>query len=164
MQLSEWISKELGHHLHHEPETGYVGGFDIVVKCLVSSVVERNMLNHNGFDPNKWDKIITLKRNDTRKAAESMTIAESNQNWHGHYNLTDNWIKQNESKIQENEIFISRGNEVIDRIDFPALKLTYEGIYQTGEEIPMLKDYLGITNPQYLDMLDKRNKYRRDFI
>ena len=160
-QLSEWVSEELGYHLHHEPEEGgYVGGFNIVVKHLVDSVVKSNIEIHNHFDPALWDKIITLKRNDVRRAAESFTFAQQYNLYHQHYSITNKWIRENEQTINENEVFIGRGNEIIDKIEFAGLKLTYEGIYETGEEIPMLKDYLGITEPQYEWMLDKTYKYR----
>lgn len=163
-QLGEWISKELKHQLYHEPNTTNIDGDNIVVKHIVNSVVDLNMELQNGFDPNAWDKIITLKRKDIRKAAESMVIAEYNQKWHSPYTIPDEWIKEHESEIKENEPFIGKGNEVIDKIEFAGLKLTYEGIYETGKEIPMLKEYLGITNPQYQSMLDKKNKYRRDIL
>jgi hypothetical protein len=159
-QLSEWVSKELGYHLHHEPETGYVGGFNVVVKVLVHSVLNRNLETHSGFDPGMWDKIITLKRYDTRRAAESFTHAQQTDLYHQHYSINNKWIEDNEYQIGEDELFIIRSNEIIDKIEFPCLKLTYEGIYETGEEMTMLKEYLGITEPKYEEMLNGRHKYR----
>ena len=163
-QLGEWISKELKHQLYHEPNTTNIDGDNIVVKHIVNSVVDLNIELQNGFDPNDWDKIITLKRNDIRGAAESMVIAENNQKWHSPYTISNEWIKEKESDVKENETFIGKGNEVIDKIDFAGLKLTYEGIYNTGEDTPKLQEYLGITNPQYQHMLDKKNKYRKDIL
>lgn len=163
-QMSRWIANELGHHLYHEPPTGYIGGFNIIAKFLVNGVMHKSGETHNDFDPGMWDKIITLKRNDVRKAAESMTIAEDTEMFHSHYAITDAWIKHNEYYIHQNELFIGSGNEIIDNIKFAGLKLTYEGIYETGEELPMLKEYLGITNPKHEQMLDKKFKYRKGLL
>jgi hypothetical protein len=164
-RLSEWVSKELGYHWHHEPEEGgYVGGFDIVVKVLVSSILLTNLERFNRFDPRSWDKIITLKRNDTRKAAESFAHAQQYDLYHSKYYINNKWIEDNEYQIGEDDIFISKGNEVIDKIDFPCLKLTYEGVYETGKEMTMLKEYLGITEPKYEEMLNHKHKYRNHLL
>ena len=154
------LVKELDHHLFHEPQTYCIDGDNIVVKYLVGSIVEINMELINGFNPAKWDKIITLKRNDIRAAAESFTYAQQQDSYHSAYFIGNKWMKNNEHQIREDEIFISKYNGVIDKIEFAGLKLTYEGIYETGKEIPMLEEYLGITKPKYKDMLNYKNRYR----
>ena len=159
-QLSEWIAKELNHLHIHEPNINFKGGDDIVVKHLVLNIVSLNMEFIPPFNPDKWDKIITLKRNDIRGAAESFTYAQQTELYHQHYSINNKWIEDNEYQIGEDDIFISKCNEVIDKIDFAGLKLTYEGIYETGEELPMLKECLGITKPKHEWMLDKTYKYR----
>jgi hypothetical protein len=130
----------------------------------VKSVLNRNLETRNGFDPGMWDKIITLKRNDTRRAAESFTHAQQTELYHQHYSINQKWIEDNKHQIDEDEIFIIRGNTIIDKIEFPCLKLTYEGIYETGEELPILKEYLGITDPKHEEMLNGKHKYRNHLL
>lgn len=163
-QLSNWIAKEFDYNCIQEPTRDYIGGDDVVVKHLAMSIIESHTIPYADFDPKRWDKIITLKRKDILKVAESITFAQERNLYHSTYTINSEWVKNNEYNIGENKIFIDRLNSDIDKIDFAGLKLTYEGIYETGEEIPMLIDYLGITNPQHLDMLDKKNKYRKDIL
>jgi hypothetical protein len=162
--LNEWISKELKYTCIEEPNSGYVAGDNIVVKHLVHTILYEDMQPYNDFDPNDWDTVITLKRNDIRKAAESITFADKNNRFHSPYMITDEWIQDNESYIRENESFISKHNEIIDKIEYAGLKLTYEGIYETGEELPILKDYLGIKDTQYEYLLSIGGKMRKDIL
>ena len=162
--LNEWISKELKYTCIEEPNSGYIAGDYIVVKHLVHTILYSDMQPYNDFDPNEWDKIITLKRNDTRKAAESITFADTNKLFHSPYNITDKWIQDNESNIRENQSFMIKHNEIIDKIEYAGLKLTYEGIYETGEELPILKDYLGIKDTQYEYLLSIGGKLRKNLL
>lgn len=161
-QLSEWIAKELNYLHIHEPNINFKSDDDIVVKYLVYNIVALNMEFIPPFNPDKWDKIITLKRNDIRAAAESFTYAQQNESYHSTtYSINNKWIQDNECQINKDMIDLVLSNDVIDKIDFAGLKLTYEGVYETGKEIPMLEKYLGITKPKYKDMLNYKNKLRK---
>jgi hypothetical protein len=162
--LNEWISKELKYTCIEEPNSGYVDGDNKVVKCLVHTILYPDMKPYNDFDPNGWDKIITLKRNDTRKAAESMVFAHETKLFHSTYSITDKWIQYKESHIRENESFMIKNNGIIDKIEYAGLKLTYEGVYETGEELPILKEYLGIKDTQYEYLLSIGGKLRKNLL
>jgi len=158
--LGEWISNELGSEFIHEPLLNGLNtdGKNIVVKFLI------NEWEKMGTKP-VMDKWIGLVRMDSRDCAISHLRAEQTDEWHIPYKLGDEWIKENETQIQNiTEWMGDLRDKMITQLDGIQLLVSYEGIYTTGKDIKRLTDYIGIQSPSYLHMLDKSNRLRNKII
>ena len=156
-QLNEWLALELGYKMIHEPihRNASIEGDDIVVKYLIGEIQ-----NRTDIDLLNWDKIIGLVRNDTIECAKSYVYAEQTDKWHDGYEMTNEWIMENEIQIKKNEKWINDGIDFVNKINEIQLRVTYEGIYNTKEDIQRIKNYIGITNTKYEHLLDNTNRLR----
>jgi hypothetical protein len=156
-QLNEWLALELGYKMIHEPirTNESIEGDNIVVKYLINEIE-----NRNDIDLLNWDKIIGLTRTDARECAISQTKAVQRNEWRSGYEVSDEWIKENEIDINNFEEWVNKRNDLINRINEIELRVTYERIYNTKEDIQRIKDYIGITNTKYEHLLDNTNRLR----
>jgi hypothetical protein len=156
-QLNEWLSMELDCKMIHEPTktNQSINGDDIIVKCLISEIK-----NTKNFDLNNWDKIIGLVRNDTYNTAISQAIAIQKNVWRSEYDVSEEWIDENMEQITYFENWIKDEMKYINSIKEIELMVTYEGIYNTKEDIQKIKDYIGINNTKYEHILDNTNRLR----
>lgn len=158
-QFSTWLSKELNHTLIHEPNLSgqSTEGNEIVVKYLVC---DTNDIDNIDFS--NWDKIIGLVRTDVRECAISMCWVHTNnvQNWHIPYEITNKWISENEIKIKKLEDDINSKIKAVNTIKQIQLRVTYEGIYNTKEDIQKVKDYIGIKETRYEHLLNSEYRLR----
>jgi hypothetical protein len=158
--LGEWLSNELDSKYIHEPLLNglHTDGRNIVVKWLIN---EWEKLDTKPV----MDKWIGLVRMDSRDCAISHLRAEQSGEWHIPYTLTDEWIQQNETHIENMGQWVEQLNhKVSTEINEIQLMISYEGIYHTGEDIQRLIDYIGIETPLYLHMLNKSNRLRNKII
>jgi hypothetical protein len=152
-----WLSLELGYRLIHEPiQTNQSTiGDNIVVKYLINEVEYRDDIDYKN-----WDKIIGLTRENGRECAISWTKSLETQKWRVGYEVSEEWIKENETTIQNHEEWINEKIQSINQIKEISLMVTYEGIYYTKEDIQKIKDYMGISNTKYEYLLDSSNRLR----
>ena len=156
-QLNEWLALELGYKMIHEPiyNNKSIEGNDIVVKYNISEIE-----NRTDIDLSNWDKIIGLMREDIRECSISHTKAVQRKEWRNGYEVSDEWIIENEIDIQHFEGWINNAINYINGISEIKLRVTYERIYNTKEDIQRIKDYIGITNTKYEHLLDNTNRLR----
>lgn len=163
--LGEWISKELGLKYVHEPLREYKVEDNVVVKHLINNVIEHHSdKEYDDIDTKSYDKVITLHREDVRKASESMSHAQQTDSFHSPYVMSEEWVIKNEEDIQRKEVFIGRCNADISKINYADIGVTYEGIYERGDDIKKLKELLGISDSKYESMLDNNRRLRRNLI
>jgi len=156
-QLNEWLALELGYKMIHEPirTNQSVEGDNLVVKYLINEIE-----NRMDIDLENWDKIIGLVRNDTIECAKSFVYAEQMDKWHDEYEMTSEWIEDNKENIIQLESILKNQMNFIKEFDIVQLQVTYEGIYNTKEDIQKIKDYIGITEQKYEHLLDNTNRLR----
>jgi len=156
-QLNEWLALELGYKMIHEPirTNESIEGDNIVVKYLINEIE-----NRNDIDLLNWDKIIGLTRTDARECAISQTQAWQTKKWRSGYEVSDEWIVENEIDIKHFEEWVNKRNDYLNGINEIDLRVTYERIYNTKEDIQRIKDYIGITNTKYEHLLDNTNRLR----
>ena len=156
-QLNEWLALELGYKMIHEPiyNNKSIEGNDIVVKYNIGEIE-----NRIDIDLSNWDKIIGLMRTDVRECAISSLKAVQTNEWRGGYEVNSEWINQNETDIKHFEEWINKRNDYLNTIKEIQLKVTYERIYNTKEDIQRIKDYIGMTNTKYEHLLDNTNRLR----
>jgi hypothetical protein len=156
-QLNEWLALELGYKMIHEPirTNESIEGDNIVVKYLINEIE-----NRIDIDLTNWDKIIGLTRVDVRECAISQTRAVQTKEWRSGYEVSEEWIIENEIDIKHFEEWANKRNDYINNIKEIQLRVTYETIYNTKEDIQRIKDYIGITNTKYEHLLDNTNRLR----
>ena len=156
-QLNEWLALELGYKMIHEPirTNESIEGDNIVVKYLINEIE-----NRNDIDLLNWDKIIGLTRTDVRECAISQTQAWQTKKWRSGYEVSDEWIVENEIDIKHFEGWINNAIDYMNGINEIHLRVTYERIYNTKEDIQRIKDYIGITNTKYDYLIDSTNRLR----
>ncbi len=154
-RLGEWISAELNHTYYHEPIYNGITteGDNIVVKYLINEIegTENNLIG--------WDKIIGLIRENERECAISQTYAVENKEWRKGYELNTEWISERENVIKEFEEWAVKRREAIQNLNI--FTLSYEGIYNRGEDIKSILEYLDIKEPKYLHLLNPSNRLRK---
>jgi hypothetical protein len=156
-QLNEWLALELGYKMIHEPiwNNKSIEGNDIVVKYNISEI--ENIMD---IDLINWDKIIGLTRTNVKECSISHTKAIETKEWRIGYEVSSEWIIENEIDIKHFEGWINNAIDYMNNIKQIQLRVTYEGIYHTKEDIQKIKDYIGITNPKYEHLLDSTNRLR----
>jgi hypothetical protein len=159
--LGDWISEETGYEYIHEPFLNKIpidGTQNLVVKYLSS---EWNQLKEKP----QMDKWIGLIRNNHRECAISFLKALKTDSWHNPYTLDDAFIKENESEIEHTIEWMGREyNTILTEIPQIELMVTYEGVYNSGDDIIPILNYLNIENPIYVHMLDNSNRLRNKVI
>jgi hypothetical protein len=165
--LLNWIGSEKRYETIHEPtmDNGDILSIykirllaknknNTVVKYLISEI--ENELDT--FDWSNWDKIIGLIRNDTRECAISHC-------WRDCYEITNEWITENEEEIKKEESRLQKNKELISNIPQIELLISYENIYcenlyQSNVDIDKLTNYLEIKKVKSYSLLDNRNRLR----
>jgi len=156
-QLNEWLALELGYKMVHEPTWNKldINENNIVVKYNIAEIEEAT-----DIDLTKWDKIIGLTRIDTYNTSISQFSAMERKEYRLGYEVSNEWIEKNKTDIEHFQKWIEEKVCIVNGIKEIQLKVTYEGIYNTKEDIQRIKDYIGITNTKYEHLLDSTNRLR----
>ena len=178
MSLLQFIKYELEYEEYHEPFFANDSGLteeqinrelflkdNIIVKDFPFRIVEKGF--NVGDVISKFDKVIIHHRGNHRDVAISLTYFQENDGnkIHKTYEMTDQWIKDNEGKIEQMMVDTKHMFDVIQDLNYDkCLRTTYEGIYNDKSDIPKLLKYLNIYNPRYLDILDKRHRLQNGII
>jgi hypothetical protein len=170
--FAKWLSAELNHLCILEPFNTDNSNWNwdkdkrmhfslteknIVCKCIYTQFTDNGVIE-------KWislfDKIILLKRNNIRNSIISEIYANSVGIYHDTYKIDNDWIIKNENKIEENIPKFTKYNKEIDELK--GLHITYEGIYDTNEDIEKVKNYLQIDKLNYTSYIDKKRRYQNN--
>jgi hypothetical protein len=174
--ITNWLSHELGVDMYHEPFNDFVTKETLdlnvftnpncVVKIFpyISKIFDLNLSHF----VNSFDKIIVHKRGNLIETAISMAYMtekyqdDINVNWHQIYNVDENWIKDNQLLINEQlEIVKKFERQVKSVLSKDHITTTYDGIFNTREDIFKITDFLEINyEPKWLDFLDNKRKLR----
>lgn len=163
-QLSKWLSTELNYKWYNEPHNDVVeteqpqlGENNIVVKEIWHHI--HQLPNFKKYI-SSFDKVIGLIRENIRECAISIQHFRyvSHDKKHSPYYINDEWIINNDSEIQRLYSEIIERNEEI-RNNTPFL-VTYEGIYESGNDKQKLIDYLAIKNITNFTLLNNDFRLR----
>ncbi len=168
--LLNWISKEKGYYGNHEPNINnkdilneVISKDDVVVKLFPKNLTDEN-IDIEEF-ANTFDKVICHHRVNVKDVTISMVYGslrdnKNHDNWHKTYDITPEWLIDNEDKINTELILVNEMVESITSLNINSLKTTYEGIYESKHDIDKLIKYLEIDRPFYTDILDNRHRLR----
>lgn len=182
--LLNWIHKELNLTPLFEPFTkvqkgdaryfngNWFNDFDGFLK-LESVVAKTIHGTFNYFVPEnevdttvftKFDKVIVLYRKDLLDQAKSLLIAKDIIKNYFHEYDYDKVKEQVDEHIDDESVRIRIGLEWRFLERTKTLKncevFSYEEIF-LNSDYDRLLSYLGITEPKHLDILDKKNRYRK---
>jgi hypothetical protein len=168
MSLMSWIANEKNFTTYHEPNLSdpdlkkiILTEDNIVVKTFIN-FIEPNEIN-KFID--SFDKVIIHKRVNVKDTSLSILYAENTKNYkmHNQYIIDDEWIKGNNDKINHYIKFYKEKNDYLDSFYNPKyIKTTYESVYYDGEDVKVIKDYLQIYDPVWLDMLNNKRRLQNN--
>jgi hypothetical protein len=154
--LGSWIGLETDTKFIHEP---VINGIETNVPNVVIKWLYDEWIGLK--EKPQIDKWIGLIRENERECAISHIRGKETDNWRNGYQLSDEWIREREGEIKT-EIEIIKGiQKGIYNMKELELIVSYEGIYNRGEDIQRIKDYIGIENTKYLHLLDSSNRLRK---
>lgn len=168
--LNKWLSLELKHLFLHEPFHFHKESFIKTNEDLKKTLENNNIVVKVNYGDWKkmyedenffslFNKIICLTRKDIYDTAISYTKALQTNNFTNGYNLNEEWIEKNIEEINKNYVYLEKQMLMTKGIK-NTLHITYEGVYETGEDINKIKNYLQITELNHLYLLSKNLKYR----
>jgi hypothetical protein len=158
--LLNWLGAETGFQTEHEPNLSHwkiKSKYNVIVKYLIGQIQ-----NEKVFEFDKWDRIIGLYRENINDCAISLINSIEKENWFEPYDLTNDWIDEKKKEIEYYKKIISDKQNYLKNIEKIKLFVTYEGIYERGDDIKKILEYVGIKNPKYLHMLNKKLKLRKE--
>ncbi len=171
-RIGEWLSYELGIEYIHEPSAMWRRELGIeqnkrklhtditdsvIVKVFPGKELE-TILRENG----NWDKIIGLVRNNEEECAQSIVRAENTNEWHKDYNITNEWLKENEDGINDALIRVREWRDSVVNNPLIECQISYEGIYETKSDRDILKEYLNVKEWVWERILNPEFRYRKD--
>lgn len=165
-RIGEWIGYETNIEYLHEPFSEWrndINSFSNKMRKENDSMVVK-VFPGEEWDRVKnlhWDKIIGITRNDVRGCAESNAIALETNVWHSNYIVDTDWLSKNEDKIKSLESDINHMQSEILNNNYIELFVTYEGVFETGEDVKHIINYLDISNPKCDAMLDSKYRYKK---
>ena len=171
-RVGEWLGYELDIEYIHEPfahwrrELGMEQNKRKLFTNITDSVIVKvfpgkeleTILSENG----NWDKVIGLVRNNVEECAQSMVRAEDTNEWHKDYQITDEWLKDNEGKINDAVIRVKEWRDRILNNPIVECQISYEGIYESGKDRDVLKEYLNVSEWKWETILRPEFRYRKD--
>ncbi len=168
LSLMAWIGHELRCTSLHEPFSNIelidsvFNLKNVVVKDFPDSIIRC------GYDLkeliSKFDKVICHRRESIRDTAISMVRLSDSEFSHHTYKLNDKWFDDKKILIDEKINEISETYNILETLQFIGINTTYDGVYNTKEDIKKLIGYLEIREPAWLDILDNKRRLRNGTI
>lgn len=166
--FSKWLSVELNYKWIHEPFHNHFNEFNDIEKVLnednIVVKVQINDWSKKYTDTkfyNFFDKIIGLTRNNLKETSISLLKAFETKNFTKNYKIDDEWITENENKLNELMVDIEKDFNKIKNIS-DSLQITYEGIYETKNDIEKIMKYIHLNEMKYYDLINPKNRYRNN--
>jgi flavodoxin len=164
--LMKWVSSELNLRWIQDPTAEHRNENKIKEAWkFENTVVKINPWEYETEVQKHFDKTIILIRENLNDIAVSLCKANERNLWHSQYKIDEAWLKQNENRIKEYEADAERYNKKsLSWKTDDNLLVTYSGIYETGQDIERLKEYLGLNETKYIKILHPDNRYRTNKI
>jgi hypothetical protein len=170
--LTNWISDELSVDIYHDPSDEFktkeiidlniFNNPNCVVKIFskIPTISDTNFFNF----VKSFDKVIIHKRKNKLDASISLAYVKNNINfgYHNTYEIDKIWIENNQSLINNELAHIENFDKEIENLLFKSyIETTYEGVFETGEDINKIVKFLDFKNePKWLDWLNNKRRLR----
>jgi hypothetical protein len=168
MTLSTWIANELTHEIIHEPNlTNPTIKCEVLTKnnIIVKVIPEDIKTDELNVILDSFDKVIVHKRDNTLDVACSIFYAEekkpSDKRMHDTYEFDDKWKEENKDIIESINLRVKKLHNILDNISHSnIIKTSYESIYYDNKDVIKICDYINISNPMWLDIIDNKRRLR----
>jgi LPS sulfotransferase NodH len=157
--LCKWLSNELNFELDETPYDCKHFNDVFEKNNIIRKIVVEEYFPTNDVIV-KFDKVIFLSRRNNTDVAISYITANNIGEWHVEYEVTNEWIDENNIKIINISNYINRLKMKLK--GYVGFHVTYEDIYVNKSSINDILEYMNIDNPKYLEQLDYSKKYRKD--
>jgi hypothetical protein len=157
-RFCEWINKELNRIYIHEPFNKTHNSIYKNINFLTDEYVIK--LEPEDLDKIPGDKItIGLIRENVYDCAISHFKAIQTNRWHCPYKVDDDWLKKNKLKLEQLSKKITIQNFKMKQLKLNSI-VSYEGLYETGEDIKKIQNLLNIKIPKHTYLMNKSFRYR----
>lgn len=157
--LGHWLSRELDLTYVHEPFNPRIPTYRDDLDFSANHFLIK--VHTDELDMVEGEKItIGLIREDTFDCAISILSANQTNRWHLPYIVDEGWINSNREELETISLNLQNTNLQMKSMKWD-LFLTYEGIYQTGEDIKKIKDFFDIDEFKWQSLYINENlRYR----
>jgi len=169
--LLSWISRELNHISYHEPFLNPSHAqtcpdvwhrLDMVMKEDITHLIDAGVDLFRFME--SFDRVILHVRTDLRELAISWARQLATGESHLVYEMNEQWISDHADEISQAEARAVRLQGKIlaqkSKCPVPCVTTSYEGIYTSKRDIPKLCQFLGISDPQWLDSINPARRLR----
>jgi hypothetical protein len=126
-----------------------------VIHYNLDELIHKDNIERDFFS--KFDKVVVLYRENIRDQAESLLIASKRKISFGEYNLKKELSDLNPDHIEEtSNIMLEQTESLLSYNN--CFKISYEDIF-IRKDYNKLIEYLGIQEPNHLDLFNSKNKY-----
>jgi hypothetical protein len=134
----------------------------VIVKEHLQSLVDA------GFDPlsfiNSFDRVIFHVRTNLEDCSVSTVKQHQTGNSHLPYALDPDWLELYQEEISRVESHLAQiQKEILEQSRQcvpPSILTSYEGVYASEEDIPLILDFLNLYDPQWLDIIHPKRRLR----
>lgn len=156
--LGNWLSKEFDIKYIHEPFNENHKHIYKNINLLKNKYVIK--LAPEDLNKISGDKItIGLIRENVYDCAISNLKALQSNRWHSPYIVDDFWLEKNKIELEEISKNVFNQNIKIKNLQLDIV-VSYEGLYETGEDIKKIQNLLNIKALKYPELMNKSLKYR----
>ena len=168
--LLNWISSELDYKSYHEPLLNgpdckdfldSASNPDVVVKEDVSHIVLSIFTDLESY-LSGFDRIIFHTRDNLKDCAISRVRQLETGESHVIYAIDDAWLAASENNITRTKMESIGIHGVIlsaaARHKEIGITTSYEGVYHSGDDVQRICQFLGIADPQWLDVIDPKRR------
>jgi hypothetical protein len=134
---------------------------DVVVKEDISHIVLSTFTDLESY-LSGFDRIIFHTRDNLRDCAISRVRQLETGESHVIYTIDDAWLAANENNITRTKmesigihgVILSAG----DRHKEIGITTSYEGVYHSGVDIERICEFIGVSDPQWLDVINPKRR------
>jgi len=168
--LTQWLSKELGYSFINEPDYEEANDSAKIAANSEDNIVVKIFpyrFTNNNVDVlsliKTYDKIICHMRSNPLDVAISLTHSLLTKNFNLPYIIDNEFLETNLNLILE-QIETVKNFYYLDvkkYVSIDSLCTTYDDVYNTKKDIDNIKEFIGLNELKFIDMLDVDNKYSK---
>ena len=163
--LLSWISRELGYTSYHEPlQTGFMEGSQTEPNCVVKEDVSSVLHCFSDLSTylSRFDLVIFHTRETLRDCAISRVRQLETGESHKFYKIDALWLADHEAEISHTEMeFRGIQGAILSaaaRHKGVGITTSYEGVYHSGVDVHRICQLIGVSDPQWTDMLHLKRR------
>jgi hypothetical protein len=171
--LTRWLSKELEYDCINEPDYEEANGRvklaaesdDNIVAKIFPYRLTQNNIDIDAFIKT-YDKVICHLRANPLDVAISLTHSKITRNFNHTYEINNEFLELNKEMIS-NQIEVVKNffyQDVKKYNDVNSLYTTYDGVFNSGEDVSKIMNHLNIKELKHNDLIGNDKKYSKSIL